>query len=124
MDVRRKTRARLSTLCALASVAAVGSSPATAIEFSYSGYVREHLSVNLQDAPERTVPIRQNAFASPNSLIGADNFDQVGGKGELSMARTTLKLDGLLDLALGGVLKVDRKVLAHITAVAELNGPG
>ena len=116
MDVRRIAAARLRAVVGGVCAALLGFAPSTwAIEFSYSGYVREHLSVNLQDAPERTVPIRQNVFASPNSLIGAENFDKVGGQGELSMARTTLKLDGLLDLGFAQVVGVGRVVREHHT---------
>ena len=107
-------RRRFSAGGLLAALAAAGL-PAQAIEFSYSGYVREHLSVNLQDAPEPNYPVRSGEFFGLGSRVKDSDFEALGGQGELSMARTTLKLDGLLDLGLAQVVGVGRVVREHHT---------
>ena len=113
MDVRQKARAAVAGACVLGCAGAWR--PAVAIEFSYSGYVRQHLSVNLQDAPERAYPIRSGEFLGNATRDTPESFDTLGGKGELSMARTTLKLDGLLDLGFAQVVAVGRSVREHHT---------
>ena len=77
--------------------------------FSYSGYIRTHLSVNLQDAPE-LVPRRDGPFFSLGSRLNEVDFEEAGGQGEPSMIRHTLKLDGLLDLGFAQVAGVVRVV--------------
>ncbi len=60
----------------MALLAGGTAAPAGAGEYALHGYVREYLSVNLEDKPE------------PNAHGNA-----IGGAGQLSMARTVLKLD-------------------------------
>ena len=79
------------------------------VDFSYSGYIRTHISVNLQDAPELS-PRRDGSFANLNSRIDEVDFEEAGGQGELSMVRHTLKLDGLLNLGFAEVAGVVRLV--------------
>lgn len=67
MDVRSAARAGLAGVCAVGWLAQ--GTPAQAVGFTYSGYVRQHLSVNLQDAPERANPIR------PGEFLGASTRD-------------------------------------------------
>jgi hypothetical protein len=113
MDVSR-TRARRGATVVL-GFAAIASDPASGIEFSYSGYIREHLSVNLQNAPEHTRVLTPGETIGRASRFDESAFDTLGGKGELSMARTTLKLDGLLDLGFAQVVAVGRAVREHHT---------
>ena len=99
-------------LAGLVSVVAlsVWSAPGHAVvDFSYSGYIRTHISVNLQDAPELS-PRRDGQYISLGSRIDESDFEEVGGQGELSMVRHTLKLDGLLDLGFAEVAGVVRLV--------------
>ena len=83
-------------------------------DFSYSGYVREHISVNLQDAPE-PVPRRAGETLGLGSRIANSDFKEAGGQGELSMVRHTLKLDGLLNLGFAEVAGTVRVVREHRT---------
>ena len=76
-----------------------------AFDFSYSGYIRTHLSVNLQDSPE-LVPRRDGQYISLGSRVDEVDFEEAGGQGEFSMIRHTLKLDGLLNLGFAEVAGV------------------
>ena len=88
----------------------LGTAPAyPAFDFSYSGYIRTHLSVNLQDTPELQAR-RDGQYFSLGSRIDEADFEEIGGQGELSMVRHTLKLDGLLNLGFAEVAGVVRLV--------------
>ena len=61
-----------------------------------TGYVREHIAVNLEDHPEAQ----------------ADGVRRVDGKGEISMLRSTLRLEGRADVKwaqFGAVYRLDRE---------------
>jgi hypothetical protein len=80
---------------AIALVAALLTVSATAAEFSYRGYVRQYLMMNLEDHPELS-----------------RSGDKIGGKGKLSMARTQLRLEGdlLFDrISFKGIGRVSRE---------------
>jgi hypothetical protein len=113
--MERSTQFRRRAGAAGAVAALVAALPAQGIEFSYSGYIREHLSVNLQNAPELGPVRSEGEFFGGGSRRTPGDFEPLGGKGELSMARTTLKLDGLLDLGFAQVVGVGRVVREHHT---------
>lgn len=65
-------------------------------EYEFLGYIREHVSIKLQDSPE----------------ISAATGKKFGGKGELSMARTTVRLEGhakFEDIKFVGIFRADRE---------------
>jgi hypothetical protein len=77
---------------------------AQAVEFEYSGYIREHLSMNLQNSDEF-----EGKF---NSVTGQTYGDTVGGKGELSMWRHSGKLEASADFGpfqIAGVGRIARE---------------
>ncbi len=63
-------------IVALGLAAVMATEPVHALDFSLHGYLREYLSINLENKPE------------PNH-----HGDNIGGAGSLSMARSVLKLD-------------------------------
>lgn len=77
---------------------------AQAVEFEYSGYIREHLSLNLQNSDEF-----EGKF---NPATGTTYGDTVGGKGELSMWRHSGKLEASADFGpfqIAGVGRIARE---------------
>ena len=90
----------------VAGLMAVLASGATQAGLSYTtpggqylmltGYLREHIAVNLQDHPEAQ----------------ADGSRRLDGKGEISMLRSTLRLEGRADVKwaqFGAVYRLDRE---------------
>ncbi|MGK2942862.1 MAG: DUF1302 family protein [Immundisolibacter sp.] len=67
-------------------------SPAQAVTFDYSGYIREHLSVNLQNSDE----FKPTGDTSGVFLTG----EKFGGQGDLSMWRHSGKLEATADFGL------------------------
>jgi hypothetical protein len=95
---------RVGTLAALG--AALLAAPAAAVEFQYSGYIREHLSLNLQNSDEYEV----KGFLDPGHL--ATFGEGMGGKGELSMWRHSGKLEASADFGpfqIAGVGRIARE---------------
>lgn len=73
MAITQKRAWRAGWICVLV----LGAGRATAAaEYAVHGYLREYLSVNLEDKPE------------PNA-----HGEAIGGAGQLAMARTVFKLD-------------------------------
>ncbi len=99
----------ISKACA-ATVAGVVcmAAPAEGVEFDYGGYIREHLSLNLRDAPELKA-VSGSGLYSPFAPLGG-GIDTLDGAGELSMARTTLQLRGTLDIEPFKVVAIGRSV--------------
>ena len=65
-------------------------------KYEFLGYVREHIAIKLEDSPER------------NPVTGKE----IGGQGKLSMARTTVRLEGHADfdwIKLVGIFRSDRE---------------
>jgi hypothetical protein len=98
--------------------ALMSSTGAGAIEFTYSGYLREHWSVNVQNAPEHVVPLRDGeAFGLDSRAVNDGTlFGDAGGAGQLSMIRHTGKLEGMLDLGFAQVVGVGRVVRENHTS--------
>ena len=94
----------------LATVASVMcmSAPAGGVEFDYGGYIREHLSLNMRDAPELKA-VSGSGLYSPFAPLGG-GIDSVDGGGQLSMARTTLQLRGSLNVEPFTVVAIGRSV--------------
>ena len=79
---------------------------ARAVTFDYSGYIREHLSVNLQDTNEYKV----TGFLDPGQLTTSG--EKFGGKGDLSMWRHSGKLEASADFGpfqIAGVGRIARE---------------
>ncbi|WP_372725294.1 DUF1302 family protein [Immundisolibacter sp.] len=82
---------------------------AQAVTFEYSGYIREHLSVNLQNSDEF-----ENRSAIPAGVTGValatpdGGYDTYGGKGELSMIRHSAKVEAKADFGAFQVFGVGR----------------
>jgi hypothetical protein len=90
---------------ALLGSAVLAPGMARAVEFEYSGYVREHLSVNLQNNDQF------EPDGSPSGPIGLTG-DEFGGKGELSMWRHSGKLEASADFGpfqIAGVGRIARE---------------
>lgn len=104
-----KNKFVLSTRC-IAVIAAVAclSTTAECVELDYGGYIREHLSLNLRDAPELKA-VGGSGLYSPFVPLGG-TIDNVDGGGQLSMARTTLQLRGTLDFEPFTVVAIGRMV--------------
>ncbi len=94
----------LATMAGVMCMAA----PAEGVEFDYGGYLREHVSLNLRDAPELKA-VSGSGLYSPFAPLGG-GVDSVDGGGQLSMARTTLQLRGTLDLEPFTVVAIGRSV--------------
>ena len=91
---------------ALLGSAVLAPGMARAVEFEYSGYVREHLSVNLQDNDQ----FEPKGFpgGNPTTLMG----DEFGGQGEFSMIRHSGKLEASADFGpfqIAGVGRIARE---------------
>ncbi len=97
----------LSTgVLALLGSAVLAPGTAQAVEFEYSGYIREHLSVNLQNSDEFERKGSADAFGITQT---GDTF---GGKGELSMWRHSGKLEASADFGafqIAGVGRIARE---------------
>nr|AMK59442.1 hypothetical protein RALTA_A0423 [uncultured bacterium UPO64] len=79
---------------------------ARAVEFEYSGYVREHLSVNLQDNDQ--FEPKGSPGGNPVTFMG----DEFGGQGEFSMIRHSGKLEASADFGpfqIAGVGRIARE---------------
>ena len=79
---------------------------ARAVEFEYSGYIREHLSMNLQDSKE--FEPKGSPGGNPVTLMG----DDFGGAGEFSMIRHSGKLEASADFGpfqIAGVGRIVRE---------------
>ncbi len=88
---------------------------AAAVDFTYSGYLREHLSFNLQDAPDLDAVGGSGLFAPALPGNGGGTLSSLDGQGKLSMARATLKLESELDFGLFKLSGVGRLVREHHT---------
>lgn len=73
-------RARTPLITILATVA-ISPTAFSTPSLEYGGYLREYISLNLEDHPD----------------INRFTGEKLGGKGQLSMVRTTLKLEGSAD---------------------------
>ena len=102
-----RVRSALPTgVAALLGSAILAPGLAQAVDFSYSGYIREHLSVNLQDSNE----FEPKGFADPFGLTLSGG--QQDGQGELSMWRHSGKLEAALDFGpfqIAGVGRIARE---------------
>ncbi|MGK2940869.1 MAG: DUF1302 family protein [Immundisolibacter sp.] len=79
-------------------------SPAQAVTFDYSGYVREHLSINLQNSDE----FKATGDTSGLFLTG----EKFGGRGDLSMWRHSGKLEARADFGpfqISGIGRIARE---------------
>ena len=91
---------------ALLGSAVLAPGMARAVEFEYSGYIREHLSMNLQNTNE------YEPKGSPDPLGLTSIGDNFGGKGELSMWRHSGKLEASADFGpfqIAGVGRIARE---------------
>ncbi|MCG2635106.1 MAG: hypothetical protein J4A00_09410, partial [Gammaproteobacteria bacterium] len=74
-------------------------------QYNVTGYVREHTAVNLED---KDAPNYSTGFLGLGS-------SPIGGKGEVSMARTSVKLEGRVNfssgLQIGGVVRASREYM-------------
>jgi hypothetical protein len=103
----KHTRLALPTgVVALLGSAILAPGMARAVTFEYSGYIREHLSVNLQDSNEYKV----TGFLDPGQLTTSG--EKFGGKGDLSMWRHSGKLEASADFGpfqIAGVGRIARE---------------
>lgn len=79
---------------------------ARAVEFEYSGYIREHLSINLQNNDQ--FEPKGSPGGNPVTLLG----DEFGGQGEFSMIRHSGKLEASADFGpfqIAGVGRIARE---------------
>jgi hypothetical protein len=91
-------------VAALLGSAVLAPGMARAVEFEYSGYIREHLSLNLKDTKE--FEPKGSPGGNPATLIG----DDYGGQGEFSMIRHSGKLEASADFGPFQVAGVGRIV--------------
>ena len=79
---------------------------ARAVEFEYSGYIREHLSVNLQNNDQ--FEPKGSPGGNPVTFMG----DEFGGQGEFSMIRHSGKLEASADFGpfqIAGIGRIARE---------------
>ncbi|MCG2634161.1 MAG: hypothetical protein J4A00_04430 [Gammaproteobacteria bacterium] len=106
--MKRKAAALKSVLTV--GVMAAVASPAMAISLdiggeprvNITGYLREHISMNLENHPDLEDP-------------GRGDFSAVGGAGELSMVRSTVLLQGDADLGWGSFTAIWRGSREYMT---------
>lgn len=79
-----------ASMLALLGAALLAPGMAPAVDFEYSGYIREHLSVNLQNSDEF-----KPTGSDPSGLFLSGK--EFGGKGDLSMWRHSGKLEASAD---------------------------
>ena len=93
--------AKRGTVAAIAAALSVSAGMASAASptFEYSGYIRQHMSVNLQDTPSFSEK------SATNLMTGTTDIDRFGGKWDLQMSRTSAKLDATLGFGDVGVFK-------------------
>ena len=107
-------------IAGLAATLAAGATPAGGLSYTapggqsvmLTGYVREHIAVNLEDHPEAQ----------------ADGVRRMDGQGEISMLRSTLRLEGRADLKwaqFGAVYRLDREhETGYLDDLNDALGPG
>ena len=69
-----------------------GAASAASPTLDYSGYIRQHMSVNLQDTPS----FSEKSGTTPTPLGPVTTVDRFGGKYDLQMSRTSAKLEASL----------------------------
>ncbi|MFP5463627.1 MAG: hypothetical protein ACLGHR_02460, partial [Gammaproteobacteria bacterium] len=105
-QVKRVRSALPAGVVALLGSAILAPGMAAAVEFEYSGYIREHLSVNLQDNDQ--FEPKGSPGGNPVTFIG----DEFGGQGEFSMIRHSGKLEASADFGpfqISGVGRIARE---------------
>jgi hypothetical protein len=96
MKAKAHLAAMVATLTAGTAQAGLSYTAPGGQSLMLTGYLREHIAVNLEDHPEAQ----------------ADGVRRLDGKGEISMLRSTLRLEGKADLKwaqLGAVYRLDRE---------------
>ena len=91
-DIRRGVRQGVMVAAAALLCAGGGTASAASPTFEYSGYIRQHMSVNLQDTPSFSEKSKTNL------ATGTTDVDRFGGQWDLQMSRTSAKLDATLGL--------------------------
>ena len=105
-QVKRVRSALPAGVAALLGSAILAPGMARAVEFEYSGYIREHLSVNLQDNDQ--FEPKGSPGGNPVTFMG----DEFGGQGEFSMIRHSGKLEASADFGpfqIAGVGRIARE---------------
>lgn len=93
----KKLASRLLMIGGMGSLSfVVGNANAMEPTYEFLGYVREHVALKLEDSPD----------------INMATGEEFGGKGKLSMARTTGKFEGHVDFGWAkfvGIYRIDRE---------------